>query len=136
MATKARYALRVVSVRVQVEEAQGETFSTPDSVKPILRAYFQSIRDGRERVVAVMLNCRHSLLGITEISLGGVTVSLVNPKVLFRTLLVRGATAFVLAHNHPSGDPTPSPEDLDDDEAGDCRRRAPRGSVPGPFRYR
>jgi len=113
MVKNGRYALRVVSVRVRVEEPLGQTFAHPDTVKPILQAYFKSIRDDRERVVALMLNCRHALLGITEVSLGGVVLTIVDPKVLFRTLLARGATAFIIAHNHPSGDPTPSQEDLE-----------------------
>lgn len=80
-------------------------------VKPIIRAYFQSVRDDRERFVALMLTSKHTLLGLTEVSMGGSTLTIVDPKVVFRTLLVMGATSFILAHNHPSGDTTPSAED-------------------------
>lgn len=106
-----RYSLRIVSLHVQVAETPGKSLNGPDEVTPIVQAYFSSVRDDRERFVALMLTSKHSLLGITEVGLGGTTLTVVDPKVLFRTLLVKGAMRFIIAHNHPSGDPSPSPED-------------------------
>lgn len=108
----ARYSVKVYSLRVNEAAAPGGRVNSPEEAKKILREYFQSVRDDRERFVVLALTSQNALIGIAEISVGGASASLVDPKVLFRTLLVMGATRFILAHNHPSGDPTPSKEDV------------------------
>ena len=107
-----RYSVKVFSLKVSEAGPHQARVSSPDEAKKVLRPYFHSVRDDRERFVALGLTSRNTLIGIAEISLGGATESLVDPKVLFRTLLAMGAVRFVLAHNHPSGDPTPSREDI------------------------
>lgn len=65
----------------------------------------------REHFVAVLLNTKHQVLGIEPVSIGTLDSTLVHPRELFREAVRRSAAAVLLAHNHPSGDPTPSPED-------------------------
>lgn len=65
----------------------------------------------RERFLVLALDARHRVLGIEEVSVGTVSASLVHPRECFKALLLANATAFVLVHNHPSGDPLPSSED-------------------------
>lgn len=110
--TRTRYALKVVSLWVKESSPPGRIIHQSSDAYAILRPYFEAVRDDRERFVSLALTCKHSLMGLIEVSVGGTTTSLVDPKVLFRTLLVMGAAKFILAHNHPSGDSTPSPEDL------------------------
>lgn len=64
-----------------------------------------------EKCWLLSLNRRNKLLAVTEISSGTATSSLLHPREVFRTALRHGATACVVCHNHPSGDPTPSPAD-------------------------
>jgi DNA repair protein RadC len=59
----------------------------------------------------LLLNGRHRLLRQEMISQGTLTASLVHPREVFRPALKEAAAALILVHNHPSGDPTPSPED-------------------------
>ncbi len=65
----------------------------------------------QEEFLALLLDGRHRLLREIPISRGTLTASLVHPREVFRPALREGAAALVLAHNHPSGDPTPSAED-------------------------
>ena len=58
-----------------------------------------------------MLDSRHRILGITEISRGTLTASLVHPREVFKAAILANAAAIIVAHNHPSGDVTPSSED-------------------------
>ena len=112
MAQQQRYAIKVYSLRVMEENLpQGRT-DCPDDAKKILVAYFQATRDDRERFVALALDTQNQLIGIAEIANGGVSATLVDARVLFRTLLVMGAARFILSHNHPSGIPTPSGDDI------------------------
>ena len=66
----------------------------------------------RERFLVCALDGKNRLLGVETISVGTLTASLVHPREVMKALLLANAAAFVLAHNHPSGDPTPSAEDL------------------------
>ena len=67
----------------------------------------------RERFILLLLDSRHRVFKVTEISVGSLDASIVHPRETFREAILSCAAAIVLAHNHPSGDPTPSPEDLE-----------------------
>ena len=66
----------------------------------------------REHFLAILLNARNQPLGVETISVGHLTASLVHPRELFKAAIQKSAAAVILAHNHPSGDTTPSQEDL------------------------
>ncbi len=65
----------------------------------------------REKFLTVMLDGKGHVLGIEEVSVGTLTASLVHPRELLKGLILANAASFICVHNHPSGDPTPSPED-------------------------
>ena len=67
----------------------------------------------KEHFVALYLNARNELLHREEISVGTVNASIVHPRDVFAPALEHNATAVIVAHNHPSGSPDPSPEDFD-----------------------
>ena len=60
---------------------------------------------------AIYLNAQSRVIGIEEITRGILNASLVHPREVFRGAIAAGASGIVVAHNHPSGDPTPSPDD-------------------------
>ena len=64
-----------------------------------------------EKCWVLSLNRRHHLLGLQEVSSGTATSSLLHPREVFRIALKHAAPAAIVAHNHPSGDPAPSPAD-------------------------
>jgi len=64
-----------------------------------------------EQFHVVLLNAKNHVLEIAPISQGTLTASLVHPREIFKQAIRRSAHAIILAHNHPSGDPTPSRED-------------------------
>ena len=66
----------------------------------------------QEAFVVLLLDGKHRLRRHQLISLGTLTTSLVHPREVFRTAIESAAAAIVVAHNHPSGDPEPSAEDL------------------------
>ena len=69
--------------------------------------------DGRDRehCLLISLDVKHRLLGVATISIGSVCNTFMGPREIFREALLAGASAVFLAHNHPSGDPTPSSDD-------------------------
>jgi len=74
----------------------------------------QDIKAARkEHFVGLYLNARHELLHKEVISIGTVNALIVHPRDVFAPAILHNATAVIVAHNHPSGDATPSPEDRD-----------------------
>ena len=91
----------------------------PDSAAPSVTSpreallQFQDLRrDSKERFGVLYLNTRNQPLGCETVAVGGLNVAALQPREVFEPALRLGAAAVILAHNHPSGDPTPSPEDL------------------------
>jgi DNA repair protein RadC len=66
----------------------------------------------RESLRAILLDTRLRLLRVEEISLGTISECIAHPREVFRPALVHSAYAMILAHNHPSGDPSPSAADI------------------------
>ena len=66
----------------------------------------------KEHFQVVLLNTKNQVLGVELVSVGGLSSSLVHPREIFKVALRRSAAAIILVHNHPSGDPEPSPEDI------------------------
>lgn len=66
----------------------------------------------REHFVGFYLNSRNQLLRREIISIGSLNASIVHPREVYQPAIAVSAASVILAHNHPSGDPTPSEEDL------------------------
>ncbi|MES2653301.1 MAG: JAB domain-containing protein [Bacteroidota bacterium] len=66
----------------------------------------------QEQFKIILLNQRCRVLGICEVSRGGITGTIVDAKIIFGIALKAGACAIILAHNHPSGNLKPSKSDL------------------------
>jgi DNA repair protein RadC len=82
----------------------------PEGVVKAIRA---SIQDkAKEHFKLILLNPRNKIIGISTISIGTLNASLVHPREVFKDAIMHSAASVVLAHNHPSGDPEPSEDDL------------------------
>jgi DNA repair protein RadC len=66
----------------------------------------------QERFAVLLLDVKHRILGQQIISIGTATETLAHPREIFREVIKQGATRVIVAHNHPSGNLEPSPEDL------------------------
>ena len=65
----------------------------------------------REHFLMLPLDGKNRVLGFEVVSVGTLSASLVHPREVFKAAILANAAAIVVAHNHPSGDPTPSAED-------------------------
>lgn len=66
----------------------------------------------KEHLKLVLLDTRNNVLGTPTIYVGSLNTSVIRVAELFRAAIKENAAAFIVAHNHPSGDPSPSPEDI------------------------
>jgi len=108
------------------------------SADPIVRPVINSPQDvahlvmeemrylDREHFRVVCLSTKNHVLGISAISIGSLNSSMVHPRECFKEAIRRNSNAIILLHNHPSGDPTPSREDIEV-----TRRLAEGGQILG-----
>lgn len=69
-------------------------------------------REKREHFVMLSLDTRNNLIKVSNISTGSLNASIVHPREVFKEAIQASAAQVIVAHNHPSGDPQPSPEDI------------------------
>lgn len=67
----------------------------------------------KEHFMIVCLNIKNRVLAVKEVSCGSMTASVVHPREVFKTAIKNTSGAIILAHNHPSGDVTPSENDIE-----------------------
>ena len=110
-----RYRLKVATWAVVREPGQAplpRVLSSPEATAEVVLEWFKVNDDDREHFLVLLLNAQNRLLLVHTVSLGTQSASLVHPREVFGPALREGAASILLAHNHPSGDPTPSREDL------------------------
>ena len=83
---------------------------SPASIFELIRHYGDRMQ---EHFLVIMLNGAHELMGVNVVTVGLVNRTVVHPREVFSDPLKMRATAIVLAHNHPSGNLEPSPDDLE-----------------------
>jgi DNA repair protein RadC len=98
-----------MSVIAETEHARSELLDNPES---IYRACADMKLLSQEVLRVILLDTRYRHLSTVEITKGSINESLAYPRDIFRPVIGRSAYAFVLAHNHPSGDPAPSEADI------------------------
>jgi len=88
--------------------------SPEDVTQFVKQILIQEMRDyDREHFMVLYLDRKGGLIVKEDISIGGLHSSIVHPREVFKTAVKRSAASMILAHNHPSGDPAPSREDID-----------------------
>ena len=88
----------------------GRTLSTPAASAAALAALLQ---DEPGEVFAILcLSTKHRVIAYHEVSRGTLDATLVHPREVFKAALLANAAGIVVTHNHPSGDPAPSPDDI------------------------
>lgn len=113
-------SLRQAAAVIAARELGRRLYASPPARRPAVRApadvatlvgpemrYLD-----REHFRAVLLSTRHDLIAVEEIAVGGLNSAVIHPREVFKAAIRHSAAAVILAHNHPSGDPEPSGDDL------------------------
>jgi DNA repair protein RadC len=107
--------IKVTVVRDCFVHEEQAIAAKPEAVAGVFRQITSSapwFDADKECVVVLVMNRKNRVIGHNLVSLGSATASLVHPREVLRPVLAMAGTAFVLCHNHPSGDPAPSSADL------------------------
>jgi len=109
----ARRGWSLVTVKLVRERAPADapegTLHGPGDVARLMHHLTDD--EPRETFWCFYLNTRHRVTAAHMVTAGILDASLIHPREVFRGAIVAGAAGVIVAHNHPSGDPTPSPED-------------------------
>ncbi|CAM3083872.1 DNA repair protein RadC [Paenibacillus sediminis] len=108
--------------RTRREEAK--TIRSPHDAAEVLMEQLRYLK--KEHFVCLFLNTKNHIIAQETLSIGSLNASIVHPREVFRAAIKCSSASVVCAHNHPSGDPAPSPEDIQL-----TRRLAEAGNIVG-----
>lgn len=104
-------ALVELSKRISVLKKQkGDQVSNPIQAANLLAPELKHLK--QEVLKIILLDVKNRVISVPEISRGGLASSIVHPREVFKEAIRRSSASLILVHNHPSGDPTPSLDDL------------------------
>jgi len=83
---------------------------TPEDVAGLVKGRLRGKK--REHFLALLLDTRNQLIKVSEISIGSMDTSIVHPREVFKEAISASAASVIFVHNHPSGDPTASEDDI------------------------
>ncbi len=112
--TKAVRLLAGIELGMRIASAPGDrrtSIRTPEDIAIYLMKELRFER--KEHFMAVLLNAKGEITSLETISIGNLTTTTVHPRESFTQAVRKSAAAVIFAHNHPSGDPTPSEEDIE-----------------------
>lgn len=92
---------------------QGSSTRSAEDAARLARTIYADLDADKEHFVVFCLNNKNRLNGFKIVSTGSLTASLVHPREVYTAALELRAAALIFVHNHPSGDPQPSPEDIE-----------------------
>jgi len=96
-----------------VRETRGtymkQKLSSSADADRLLRPMLQDL--DREHFIVIGLDAKNAVIGMNTVSIGSLTLAIVHPREVCKPLILMNAAGFICAHNHPSGDHTPSSED-------------------------
>lgn len=103
-------AYKLMLVRDASVKLTPEQITSPMAVEALVKQYLASL--DREHFVVVALNTRLQPVGINTVAVGTLDAAMVTGREVFKFAIMANASSIILAHNHPSGDPAPSPDDI------------------------
>lgn len=94
--------------RVDADAPTGQTLTNPNIVAEL----FRDLQDeGKEKIIAISLDVKMKIIAFEVVSIGSPNSVYAQPGEITRTPVMVAASGMIVVHNHPSGDPKPSPED-------------------------
>ncbi len=110
------FFIKIEVVERKVKQVWKNVVSEPVENPRDVSAYLDTLdirMADREMFVVLHLDVRNRVVAHEITSIGSQTASLVHPREVFKSAILKGACSLILSHNHPSGDPSPSKDDID-----------------------
>ncbi|SDF03570.1 DNA repair protein RadC [Fontibacillus panacisegetis] len=104
------YALIQLAKSITIQDQKNCIIRTPQDVFKLLEA--ELCHEQKEHFICLFLNTKNRLIFKETISIGSLNAAIVHPREVFHAAIRRCSASLICAHNHPSGDPEPSMEDI------------------------
>lgn len=98
-------------IREVAEPFAAFTIRSPEDAKQLAEAHIAD--EDREVFLVMMLNTKNHVIGLHRAHIGSLNASIVHPREVLKSAILNNAASIIVSHQHPSGDPTPSKEDLE-----------------------
>ncbi|MTI68771.1 MAG: JAB domain-containing protein [Firmicutes bacterium] len=103
-------ALELGKRSIKYRNVETKKITSPLDVSNLLMDDMKNLK--KEYFKIIMLNTKNRIISIEDISVGSLNSSIVHPREVFKSAIKRSSASLILVHNHPSGDPEPSKEDI------------------------
>ena len=104
------YAQLMESAADYMAEKKGEPFQTPESVAAFMYPLTRDLE--QEHIWVITIDSKGYLKSLCDVTVGTVNSCLAHPREIFKQAVLDSAASVIVIHNHPSGDPTPSKQDV------------------------
>lgn len=101
----------VLELNKRISEPVQKDYKITSPEDAVSYLYSKISNKSTEHFATILLNSKNKIIGFEIISHGSINSSVVHPREVFNSAIVNHAAGIIAAHNHPSGDPTPSKED-------------------------
>ncbi len=102
-------SIKLKVVRNQYSNFHPRYLNSPEDVYDFLKDLGN---EDRERFISIFLDVRNAITGLDEVSVGSISSSIIHPREVFKAAILTNSKSIIFAHNHPSGDPSPSEDDI------------------------
>lgn len=106
------YSVELVRESAKVYDLD-KVINSPERAYDVIEEVLKLSSKTKEHLVMMSLNTKNEIVGLHTIHIGSVNASIVHPREILQQAILNNATSFMIFHNHPSGDPSPSREDID-----------------------
>lgn len=108
------YNYKIIREKSETYYDGRKSMNNPDDAAKLFKEYYEENFDmDKEHFSVIMVDTKNKMIGINLVSMGTVNQTITHPREVFRPAVMASANSVFLCHNHPSGDPTPSREDID-----------------------
>ena len=106
------YTVKQVKEKGGLYDVESKKIKSPEDAENIIQTVLDLNSEAVEKFGILTLNTKNEVAGIHIISIGNLNSSIVHPREVFKAAILNNAASIILFHNHPSGDPQPSSEDV------------------------
>lgn len=107
------YNYKIVREKSETYYDGRKSLNNPDDAAKLFKEYYEENFDmDKEHFSVIMVDTKNKMIGINLVSMGTINQTITHPREVFRPAVMASANSIFLCHNHPSGDPTPSKEDI------------------------
>jgi len=104
---------KIKMIKEDTVEYSDTTIKSPCDIVRLAREVLEMHEMAEENFVILCLNTKNKIAGVHTVSIGSLNASIVHPREVFKAALLNNANGIICLHNHPSGDPEPSRDDIE-----------------------